>query len=83
MDNTGKVKLGALALGGETSRYDELDDGSEENPENDEHHWERRSTRPPKLRQLNANDVDAVVVEGKRAINSLRDVQVTIVPYPP
>lgn len=33
--------------------------------------------RRPKLRQLNSNDVNAVFAEGQRAINSLRDVQVT------
>lgn len=32
--------------------------------------------RRPSLRQLNANDVNAVFAEGQRAINSLRDVQV-------
>lgn len=32
--------------------------------------------RRPKLRQLNANDVNAVFAEGQRAVNSLRDVQV-------
>lgn len=73
MHITGKAKLGALALG-----YDELDNGREENAGNDEHHWEPRSKHSLKLRQLNAEDVDAVFAEGKRAINSLRDVQVTV-----
>ncbi|CAM9188476.1 unnamed protein product [Laminaria digitata] len=68
------AKIGALALGGESSRYDELD-GCRENAGNDEHDWEPRSKCPPKLRQLDANDVDAVFAEGQRAINSLRDVQ--------
>lgn len=79
VDSTRQAKNGALALGGESSRYDDLD-GCRENAGNDEHDWEPRSKCPPKLRQLDANDVDAVFAEGQRAINSLRDVQVTIVP---
>lgn len=76
MDNAGKAKLGALTLGGETSRYNEPDGGREQNAGTDERHWEPPSNHRPKLRQLNAEDVDAVFAEGKRAINSLRDVQV-------
>lgn len=34
--------------------------------------------RQPKLRQLDAKDVDAVLAEGPGAINSLRDVQVLV-----
>lgn len=38
--------------------------------------------RRPNLHQLNANDVNAVFAEGQRAINSLRDVQVTTYALP-
>lgn len=70
MDNTGKAKLCAGC--------DEPVGGREENAVKREHHWKPLSKHPLKLHQLNAEDVDAVFAEGKRAINSLRDVQVTI-----
>lgn len=78
LDDTGKRKVDALGLGGKPSRYDELGDGSEETAGNRKNHWEQWRKHPPKLRQLNANDVDAVFAESQRAISSLRDVQVTI-----
>eukprot|EP00904_Undaria_pinnatifida_P010859 jgi/Undpi1/6903/HiC_scaffold_21.g09378.m1 len=75
LDDTGKRKVDALGLGGKPSRYDELGDGSEETAGNRKNHWEQWRKHPPKLRQLNANDVDAVFAESQRAISSLRDVQ--------
>lgn len=45
--------------------------------------WRRRAPprqRRPKLRQLNANDVDAVFVKGEKSLNFLRDIQVIRVP---
>lgn len=51
---------------------------SRKNAVEDRDHATPHRKRQPKLRQLDAKDVDAVYAKGPGAVNSLRDVQVIV-----
>lgn len=67
----GKTDVACDSFEGATFALNRGEGGESEDPAPSSH------KRRPRLRQLNAKNVDAVYAEGSGAINSLRDVQVS------